>query len=83
MKDASGSAQNSPAGYRRHRRLVRLGQFLMVSGAVMIIIHWIAHLAPPGQGPSLTLDIYAGYPAGGLLILAGAVLAGRAEPKNK
>lgn len=52
MQDSSGSTQNSPAGYRRHRRLVRLGQFLMVSGAVMIIIHWIAHLAPPAKAPA-------------------------------
>lgn len=77
------STDDSAANYRRHRRLVRIGQLLMVVGALVAIIHWIAHLAPAGQGPSLALDIYAGYPAGGVLILIGAILAGRSETKKR
>ncbi|MEO5316783.1 hypothetical protein PV772_22140 [Pseudarthrobacter sp. CC12] len=67
--------------YRRHRRLVRTGQVLMALGALVAIAHWVAHLAPTGQGPSITEDIFIGYPTGALLLLAGAVIAGRTETK--
>ncbi|MET3948313.1 hypothetical protein ABIB49_003034 [Arthrobacter sp. UYCu512] len=69
--------------YRRHRRLVRIGQVLMAAGALVAISHWIAHLAPTGQGPGITEDIFIGYPTGGVLILIGAVIAGRTEPKKR
>jgi hypothetical protein len=71
------------ARHRRHRRLVRIGQLIMAAGALVGIWHWILHLAPAGQGPSVALDIYAGYPAAGLLILIGAVLAGRTETRKR
>ncbi|PVZ60880.1 hypothetical protein [Arthrobacter sp. H-02-3] len=74
---------DSESNYRRHRQLVRIGQILMAAGALVAISHWIAHLAPAGQGPSITQDIFLGYPAGGLLILIGAVLAGRTETKKR
>jgi hypothetical protein len=67
--------------YRRHRRLVRIGQALMAAGALVAISHWIAHL-PAGQGPSIIEDILIGYPTGALLILMGAVIAGRTETKK-
>lgn len=74
---------DSEANYRRHRRLIRIGQVLMAAGALVGIGHWIAHLAPAGQGPSVAQDIYAGYPAAGLLIMIGAVLAGRTQSKKR
>lgn len=76
-------AAGSGAHYRRHRRLVRIGQVLMAAGALVAISHWIAHLAPTGQGPSITEDIFIGYPTGGVLILIGAVIAGRTETKKR
>lgn len=69
--------------HRKHRRLVRIGQVVMAAGAAVGIWHWILHLAPAGQAPSLALDIYAGYPTAGLLFMAGALLAGRAETKKR
>lgn len=75
-------AADSAAHYRRHRRLVRIGQVLMAAGALVAISHWIAHLAPAGQGPSITEDIFIGYPTGGVLILIGAIVAGRTETKK-
>lgn len=77
------TAADSESNYRRHRRLVRIGQILMAAGALVAISHWIAHLEPSGQGPSITADIFIGYPTGGVLILIGAVLAGRTETKKR
>ncbi|MDN4643958.1 hypothetical protein [Arthrobacter sp. PsM3] len=76
-------AADSESRYRRHRRLVRIGQVLMATGALVAISHWIAHLAPTGQGPGITEDIFIGYPTGGVLILIGAVIAGRTETKKR
>lgn len=73
---------DSQSNYRRHRRLVRIGQVLMAAGALVAIGHWIAHLEPTGQAPSIAQDIFIGYPTGGLLILIGAILAGRTETKK-
>lgn len=55
----------------------------MAAGALVAISHWIAHLAPAAQGPSITQDILVGYPTGGLLIPIGAVIAGRTETKKR
>lgn len=77
------TAPDPQAAHRRHRRLVRLGQVLMAAGAAVAIWHWILHLAPTGEQPTLALDIYAGYPTGAALFMIGAILAGRAETKKK
>ncbi|CAG7600901.1 hypothetical protein ACFPZL_02160 [Leucobacter soli] len=64
--------------YRRHRRLVRLGQLLMLLGAVILIVHWLAHLETFGPTqPEGWIDLVAGYPMGGLFLLGGGILAGR------
>lgn len=76
-------AAGSESHYRRHRRLVRIGQVLMAAGALVAISHWIAHLTPTGQGPSTAEDIFIGYPTGGVLILIGAIVAGRTETKKR
>lgn len=75
--------RDSAANYRRHRRIVRLGQAIMAAGALVAISHWIAHLQPPEQGPGITEDIFIGYPTGALLFLIGAILAGRTETKKR
>jgi hypothetical protein len=70
--------------WRLHRRLVRVGQALMIIGAVVAIIHWLAHLEAFGPGqPAGWLDFAAGYPTGGLIIVLGAILAGRKRPSSK
>ncbi|WP_346960490.1 hypothetical protein [uncultured Arthrobacter sp.] len=77
------AAADAGSRYRRHRLFVRLGQVLMAAGALVAISHWIAHLAPTGQGPGITEDIFIGYPTGGVLILLGAIIAGRTETEKR
>lgn len=76
-------AYDAERSWRLHRRLVRLGQALMLAGAVVALTHWFAHLEAfgPGQPPGW-LDLVAGYPTGGALIVFGAVLAGRKRPTS-
>ena len=81
-KKATESSPNDfERSWRIHRRLVRLGQVLMIVGALVAATHWLAHLEAfgPGQPPGW-LDLVAGYPTGVVLIVAGAVLAGRKRP---
>jgi peptidoglycan/LPS O-acetylase OafA/YrhL len=68
------------ARWQRHRRLVRLGQALMALGVLVVVVHLVMHLS---TSPSGWVDLTLGYPTGALLALAGAVLAGRSEPKAK
>ena len=68
--------------WRRHRRLVRLGPAVMAVGGLVGLSHWIAHVALPGGPPGIQ-DLLIGYPTAGLVLLAGAVLAGRTSPKKK
>lgn len=64
--------------YRRKRRFTRIGQVLMLVGVLIAIIHWLAHIEAFGpQQPELWLDLVAGYPSGGVLLIAGAIIAGR------
>ena len=72
------SASDDPrARYQRLHRQLRFGQILMVLGALVALIHMVAHLAPPEQQPGLILDIAVGYPAAALLFVIGAMLAGQ------
>lgn len=69
------------SAYRRHRRFVRLGQLLLALGAVILIVHWLAHLETFGPAqPEGWIDLVAGYPMGALFLLGGGVLAGRKAP---
>lgn len=81
--DTSGTA-DLERRWRRHRILVRLGQILMIAGALVAAIHWLAHLEAfgPGQPPGW-VDLVAGYPAGVVLLVIGAILAGRKKPSAK
>lgn len=67
--------------YRRGRIYVRTGQVLMLAGVLIAIVHWLAHIEAfgPGQPPGW-LDLVAGYPMGGVLLIAGAIIAGQ-KPK--
>ncbi|WP_427016548.1 hypothetical protein ACQCSX_17725 [Pseudarthrobacter sp. P1] len=49
----------------------------MAASALVALSHWITHLAPNGQGPSIAADIFIGYPTGAALILIGAIMAGQ------
>lgn len=81
-------AESSPNDFERswkiHRRLVRIGQVLMIVGVLVAATHWLAHLEAfgPGQPPGW-VDLVAGYPAGVLLIVVGAVMAGRRRPSKQ
>lgn len=77
--------QDPEMAWRKHRRLVRTGQVLLVAGAVVAIIHWLAHLEifSPGQQPPGWLDLVAGYPTAAVLFISGAMLAGRHRPQSK
>ncbi|MBN9151121.1 MAG: hypothetical protein KF739_00775 [Cryobacterium sp.] len=83
--DTANPPYDPAKAWRVHRRLVRAGQALMLAGAVVAIIHWFAHLEffTPGQQPPGWLDLVAGYPTGGMLLILGAVLAGRRKPSSK
>jgi hypothetical protein len=78
-------AESTPNEFERrwktHRRLVRIGQVLMIVGALVAATHWLAHLEVfgPGQPPGW-VDLVAGYPSGLLLLVAGAIMAGRKRP---
>lgn len=63
--------------YRRRRRFVRFGQVIMLAGLLIAFQHWLAHLGVFGAQPPLWLDVVAGYPAGALILVIGAIVAGR------
>ncbi|TDW28870.1 hypothetical protein [Cryobacterium psychrophilum] len=67
--------------YRRGRIYVRTGQVLMIVGALVAIVHWLAHIEAFGPTqPELWLDAAAGYPMGAMLLISGAIIAGQ-KPK--
>lgn len=78
MPDTSPAPPSMPARWRRHRRLVRLGQALMLVGLVIAAVHAVMHMA---GNPSGWTDLTVGYPTAAVVAFAGAILAGRAEPK--
>ncbi|GHF12680.1 hypothetical protein [Pseudolysinimonas yzui] len=85
---AKKATESNPNDFERswriHRRLVRLGQVLMIVGAIVAATHWLAHLEAfgPGQPPGW-VDLVAGYPTGGLLLVAGLIIAGRKRPSKQ
>lgn len=70
--------------WNQHRRMVRIGQAVMLAGVVVAASHWLAHLEAfgPGQPPGW-LDLAAGYPMGATLLIVGAMIAGRERSKPK
>jgi hypothetical protein len=83
-KGTEASPDDFAHRWRVHRRLVRLGQALMIAGGLVAITHWLTHIEAfgPGQPPGW-LDLAAGYPAGALLLIFGAILAGRRRPSKQ
>lgn len=64
--------------YRRRRRNLRIGQAIMIIGALVAIIHWLMHLEAFGPGqPAGWTELVAGYPMGLLLVVAGAIVSSR------
>jgi hypothetical protein len=61
--------------YRRQQVLRRLGQVLMIVGALVALVHVGSHAF--GAEPSLTVDVLAGYPMAAVVFVVGAVLIGR------
>jgi len=73
-------SNNEANWYRLHRRLVRTGQAILLLGALVLLTHWLAHVGVfgPSQPPGWA-EVLAGYPMGALLLIAGAILAGRRQ----
>lgn len=64
--------------YRRRQVFLRTGQALMAVGFIVAFIHWLAHLEAFGPAqPEGWIDLVAGYPMGGLLVIAGAIISSR------
>lgn len=63
--------------YERKHRLLRIGQALMATGAILAFVHLLAHLEVFGGQPSGAIDLLAGYPMAGILFVAGAIAAGQ------
>jgi hypothetical protein len=82
-RKGAGKGQDPSAEYRRHRRIVRLGQAVMAVGVVVGLVHLVAHWGTFGGDPSGTVDLLAGYPMAAVLLIAGGVAAGRAEPRRR
>lgn len=68
--------------YRRHRRLVRIGQALMAAGCLVIISHWIAHIVIEGGPPGIQ-DLLIGYPTGFIVLVLGAIMAGQSQTRKR
>ncbi len=81
-KVAESTPNEFERSWRIHRRLVRIGQVLMIVGAIVAATHWLAHLEAFGGQPPGWVDLVAGYPTGVLLLVAGAIMAGRKRPSK-
>ncbi len=67
------------ARYQKKRRIIRTGQVLMAAGALMALIHLLAHWGAFSGQPSNLVDLVAGYPAAVLIVFVGAVAAGQRQ----
>ncbi len=65
--------------YRRRRRILHAGQTLMAVGVLVALVHLLAHWGAFGGQPSSLVDLVAGYPAGAVLFLTGAIAAGQRQ----
>ncbi|WP_202911498.1 hypothetical protein [Segeticoccus rhizosphaerae] len=76
--DTAAKPQRDPeAEYRRKRRIIRAGQALMGLGVLVGLQHFLFHLGTFGAQPSGWQDLLIGYPTAGVLVIAGAIAAGR------
>lgn len=80
-KNTTTTSDDSPDPWERHRRLVLIGKVLMGLGGGIALVHWLTHLEVFGPTqPPLWLDLVAGYPAGAVVFIFGAMMAGRRRP---
>ena len=64
--------------WRRRRLYLRTGQAIMIAGGLILTVHWLTHIEVFGaQQPPLIVDFLAGYPAGFLVFIFGAIVASR------
>jgi hypothetical protein len=64
--------------WRRRQIFLRTGQAIMVVGGGVLVVHWLTHIEAFGpQQPPLFVDMVAGYPAGFLVFIVGAIVASR------
>jgi len=83
MNSDSTSPRKRLDPYTRRRLYLRLGQVIMLAGAVMAVVHWLTHLEAFGpEQPPLLIDLAIGYPMAALLLIAGVVVASR-KPKQE
>lgn len=68
------SAEEAQRHYLRKRRFVHSGQAVMLFGALVGVLHWLSHFG--FFGPQFHIVMVVGYPVAGLIIIAGAILAG-------
>ncbi len=76
----SNSAAVQEATRRRHRRkrrMIRIGQVIMVLAVLLALEHVGAHLGAFGGQPSLVIDLIAGWPLAALVFIIGAMFAGQ------
>ncbi len=71
------AVRDKAAEFRHKRRIIRLGQALMAVGALVVVVHLLAHIGAFGAQPPGWQDLAVGYPTGGFLFIAGAIAAGQ------
>lgn len=76
------TGDDAAKNYCHHRLLARLGQVIMALGLMVGLSHWIAHVVMTGGPPGIQ-DLLIGYPTAAEMMIAGAILAGRATPKKR
>ena len=59
-----------------------MGQLTIAVGVLGGLAPWTAHVAIKGGPPGIQ-DLLIGYPTAAVLMIVGAVLAGRATPKKR
>ena len=58
--------------------MIRVGQLLMLAGALLALEHVAAHLGAFGAAqPPVLVDLLAGWPLAAVLFLIGAMFAGQ------
>jgi hypothetical protein len=77
-KKSAAAVEAARRQYRRKRVLFRTGQVLMIAAVLLALEHVAAHLGAFGsQQPPLLIDLVAGWPLAGVLLIMGAMLAGQ------
>lgn len=62
---------------QQHRWLKPAGVALLVLGAGVGVSHWLAHVGAFGAQPPGWVDLAAGYPMAGILLVVGGIAMGQ------